>query len=63
MEELVQIHAKVPRQLKRRLYTALAWREETYVVWLQRQMEGWLAQIERDTPAEEAVERQEASHV
>jgi hypothetical protein len=42
MDDLVQVKATIPRPLKRRLFAALAWRDEKFSRWLCAQMQGWL---------------------
>jgi hypothetical protein len=39
MEELIQVKAEVPRMLKRRVFAALALRDERFNHWLRTQME------------------------
>jgi hypothetical protein len=46
MPELAQVHAYIPRELKRRVRIALARREEQFSAWLRQQIEEWLREIE-----------------
>jgi hypothetical protein len=46
MPELAQVHASIPRDLKRRAFVALAAREEKFSGWLRQQIEEWLREIE-----------------
>ena len=39
MEELIQVKAEFPRMLKRRVFAALALRDERFNHWLRTQME------------------------
>ena len=55
MEELAQIRADVPRDLKRRAFAALALREVKFNRWLRIQMETWLQQVE-EPPQEQCDE-------
>ena len=43
MPELAQVHAVVPRALKRQVFSVLALRDERFSPWLRQQMERWLA--------------------
>jgi hypothetical protein len=45
MAELAQVKAAIPRDLKRRAFSALALREEKFNRWLQRQLEAFLLEI------------------
>ena len=47
MPELAQVHAYIPKELKRRVTIALARREEKFSGWLRKQIEGWVREIEQ----------------
>jgi hypothetical protein len=47
MEDIAQVKAAIPRDLKRRAFSALALREEKFNRWLQRQLEVFLQENER----------------
>ena len=44
MPELVQIKAQIPRELKKRVFVALAEREQKFTPWLRQQLENLLQQ-------------------
>jgi hypothetical protein len=46
MQGLVQVKAEIPRDLKRRAFAVLAWREERFNHWLCGQLERWLKEME-----------------
>src|SRR4030095_14489936 len=46
MDDLVQVHAFLPRDLKRRAFSALARREQRFTHWLRDGLEAWLQEVE-----------------
>jgi hypothetical protein len=47
MPDVVQVHAFLPRPLKRRAFGVFAQREMKFSHWLRDALEGWLRQVER----------------
>ena len=47
MQDVVQVKAMVPCQLKRRAFSVLALRGEKFSRWLCAQMEAWLQEVEQ----------------
>jgi|SoiMethySBSTD1v2_1073268.scaffolds.fasta_scaffold209326_3 hypothetical protein len=52
MPELVQMKARVPRELKKRVLVELAQREMKFAVWLRHQLEHLLQQSSSQQPAQ-----------
>jgi hypothetical protein len=46
MSDMIQVHAFLPRQLKRRAFGALALREQRFSQWLRDALEAWLREVE-----------------
>jgi hypothetical protein len=46
MEDMAQVKASVPRDLKRRVFAAFALREEKFARWLRMQMEDYVKRVE-----------------
>jgi hypothetical protein len=51
MPDVIQVHAFLPRQLKRRAFGVLAQQERKFSHWLRDALEAWLQEVEqlRDT--------------
>ena len=47
MSDLVQVHAFLPRPLKRRAFSVLALQERTFSQWLRETLEVWLQVAEQ----------------
>ena len=47
MSDVVQVHALIPRTLKRHAFSVLALRERKFSHWLREQIEAWLEEAER----------------
>ena len=47
MPDVIQVHAFLPRQLKRRAFSALAQQERRFSHWLRDALEEWLQEVER----------------
>jgi hypothetical protein len=47
MPDLIQVHAFLPRQLKRRAFSALAQQERRFSHWLRDALEEWLQEVEQ----------------
>jgi hypothetical protein len=47
MPDVIQVHAFLPRQLKRRAFSALAQQERRFSHWLRDALEEWLQQVEQ----------------
>ena len=47
MSDVVQVHAFLPRPLKRRAFSAFAQQEMKFSRWLRDTLEEWLRQVER----------------
>ena len=60
MRDLVQVNAEIPRMLKRRLFSALALRDQKFTKWLNHQAETWLRQAEASPDLK--IPRQEPRH-
>jgi hypothetical protein len=63
MPDVIQVHAFLPRQLKRRAFSALAQQERRFSHWLRDALEEWLQEVEqhRDTMAIGTEDRQGVS--
>ena len=46
MEPFVQVHADIPRALKRRAFAAMALRDEKFNRWLRAHLQAWLEEVE-----------------
>jgi len=46
--DLVQVHAFLPRTLKRRAFSQLAQQERRFTQWLRDALEEWLQEVEQD---------------
>ena len=55
MIDTIQVHAFLPRQLKRRAFSVLAQQERRFSHWLRDALEEWLQEVEqsRETIAKE----------
>jgi hypothetical protein len=60
MPDVIQVHAFLPRQLKRRAFSALAQQERRFSHWLRDALEKWLQEVEqpRETSAFGTEDRQ-----
>jgi hypothetical protein len=47
MPDVIQVHAFLPRQLKRRAFSALAQQERRFSHWLRDALEEWLREVEQ----------------
>jgi hypothetical protein len=47
MPDVIQVHAFLPRQLKRRAFSALAQQERRFSHWLRDALEEWLQEVEQ----------------
>jgi hypothetical protein len=47
MSDVIQVHAFLPRQLKRRAFSALAQQERRFSHWLRDALEEWLQEVEQ----------------
>lgn len=47
MRDFVQVHAEIPRQLKRQAFIAFAEQEVRFAPWLRAQLEAWLLETEQ----------------
>ena len=47
MPDVIQVHAFLPRQLKRRAFSALAQQERRFSHWLRDALEEWLHEVEQ----------------
>ena len=47
MPDVIQVHAFLPRQLKRRAFSALAQQERRFSHWLRDALEEWLQDVEQ----------------
>ncbi len=56
MEDVVQVKGLLERQIKRRLFSALALREKRYTQWLREQSEQWLQEVETVPQAPQAAQ-------
>jgi hypothetical protein len=46
MAGMIQVHAWLPRQLKRRTFSMLALQERSFSQWLRDALETWLQEVE-----------------
>jgi hypothetical protein len=60
MPDVIQVHAFLPRQLKRRAFSALAQQERRFSQWLRDALEEWLQKVEppRETSTVSTENRQ-----
>jgi len=60
MPDVIQVHAFLPRQLKRRAFSVLAQQERRFSHWLRDALEEWLQEVERqdETMAVKTEDRQ-----
>jgi hypothetical protein len=60
MPDVIQVHAFLPRQLKRRAFSVLAQQERKFSHWLRDALEEWLQEVEqpRETSAVGTEDRQ-----
>jgi hypothetical protein len=52
MHHTAQLKGEVPRDLKRRVFAALALREIKFNQWLQTQLKAWLQEVEKEPHAQ-----------
>ena len=50
-KDVVQLHAFVPRELKRQLYSALALEDKRFSAWVREQATAWLQAREKQKGA------------
>ena len=55
MEDIVQVKGLLDRQLKRRLFAALALRDLRYTQWLREQSAQWLEEVEAAPQGSQAI--------
>jgi hypothetical protein len=53
MPDVIQVHAFLPRQLKRRAFSALAQQERKFSHWLRDALEEWLREVEQPRATQE----------
>ena len=54
MQDVVQVKAEIPRDLKRRAFSALALRERKFAHWLRDSLQHWVEEAEQDNANKES---------
>ena len=56
MPDVIQVHAFLPRQLKRRAFSVLAQQERKFSHWLRDALEEWLQGVEQPRETKECAD-------